>query len=745
MRRTNLTGGSTVDESIDIGAISKSLTPVKAEDKTSGDESKPVVKNLRDAKHGELVKTEDGDYGIVIDTQEEFNKKYHDESMDRLFSLGLDNDPLFDAIAIKTQPTENVYEAICAKFGPNSENARRFRETKEEFAKYTYGPEGLVSVDDPRAAEYKYKIDLIRSGKVRLPTVSEYDEQLKALKAEKARRNESMENNNQTNDNPNTPIEEVVPPQRMVVVDPKANVSGVQPIRRTPEPPPKPAQPQRVLGAEPIQRQHLADAMPHNDNTPQQPVTPQPQPQVEPYNAQYRTTTVQPMQQRQQPSEEPPRTVQQPDVQTTPTVPQQPQAPTQRIPEPPRPQQRQPEAPQPINLARAMAEQELNKKTPPPPVVEQKPALDVAPENVTFEVPEESVPIFYDTLPEETKHKVEASKVVRINAVSLKDVPTATRRITSVDQYRSAIPRAITGNLVQKVLINSGYIVTMKGATSLEMATIAYQQEIERPDWPKEIQFCYDHLVDTSIGKMTYSRFLQETSSLDVPTMLAAIYQASEPDIKSLTVKCGNPTCRQDEEIEFVVPNIWDDSDFDEETINYFNDVVAAQTDVDKAIEVHQRAPVMQINYLKFGDTYFSVKQTDCQMAMNYYPIAPDLATNFNQLVAVLSAFIKDVRVVDTTSERALASPEGKIVYISEQLEVICNTIVERLDNDEDQGAFSDFILRKLPELKQYKFTMRPARGDAFVCPKCGDRRESMPIMIDQMIFFKAQSAVMPR
>ena len=657
MRRSTLLTTSTkagmrTDDDLDIDAIEREMGTT---------DSKPTT--LREASHCQIVKLEDGTSGWVIDMDAVAKEKMLRSGMDSIMKLASDDDPLFDAFAIDTSRKVDAMTALLNS-GSRNYTAGELAELQRQFSRYTYGPGGLLPADDPKAAIYRHKMELLHSGKVRLPTVKEYEEQLKELNESRKEGND-MNNTNQNQPPqavnrpvvtpPQTPPVQaapVQPVQRERTIDPNANVVGVQPIAVS-QPNPKPEQPQPAVS-----------------NIP----------------------TVQQVSEMDQ------------------AVEQKPKAPVTPI--------------QPINIAKAQAVAAVEKPAPEP-----EPEAPTAEPGIVIQIPAEETATFMNTLPQELKEKVNSTATLEVQSVVLENVPVATRTIDTITDFKNLLPKKVVGDLVEKVLINSGYIATVDGASSLDMATIAYDPSTEVADWPKMIQFAYDHLVNTSIGHLTFPKFVKETSAQDIPVLIAAIYQASEPDVKKMMVQCGNPRCKDTHEIAFSVSNMWDTSEFDDETIAYFNEIIAARDNIFQAREVHNRAPVMRVDYLQFDDMYFGVKHTDAETAATYFPAAQQLALTYNQAVTIYVAFIKEVRIVNESTTYSSSSPE-----------VICQALFN-ISNDNGQVAIRNFITNNVKEYKNYRFRMKPLDGKgAYVCEKCGHVDESISINPETLVFRKASA-----
>ena len=460
--------------------VAKAQQMEKDQAKTQKVKNKVVVTNVQSYEHGGYVTTDDGSGAIVIDNDHELRKmQENDVTGKTLLNLIHHNGLIVDANAYVPDYGDNAPENYdpgveYINNNPYDQKAMDMKKIKQQFASLTYGPEGLVNVNDPKGKLVTEALEKLRSGEIVLPSPEEYKEQKRIAKEKREKNNSvTVKRNQSSNDRPielndtkQKEIEELVMPsvpENAVMKKGVLEQLNEMNLRGT-----KPSVPVTVK----------------HTKQPEGVPTPNPIEHTEP-------------------------------IKNTP------------------PQQKAP-----INLAEMEEivnnnEVSTEQATPTP---EEK--SDVA----VFNVPEGQVSDFMKTLPMETFNKVASSKVIQVNEVELKDVPTASRRITSIAEYRRLSQHRAnnkTVEITERVLVNSGFVVTLKAATSLEMATIFKNPMSEEVDWEKSYRFCYEHTVDTSIGRLSFNEYVMKVSPSDIETVLNGIYELSETFERNISVSCG--------------------------------------------------------------------------------------------------------------------------------------------------------------------------------------------------------------
>ena len=109
--------------------------------------------------------------GWVIDMDAVAKEKMLRSGMDSIMKLASDDDPLFDAFAIDTSRKVDAMTALLNS-GSRNYTAGELAELQRQFSRYTYGPGGLLPVDDPKAISRSIA-SMSKSSSVRIPAFVE--------------------------------------------------------------------------------------------------------------------------------------------------------------------------------------------------------------------------------------------------------------------------------------------------------------------------------------------------------------------------------------------------------------------------------------------------------------------------------------------------------------------------------------------------------------------------------------------
>lgn len=387
----------------------------------------------------------------------------------------------------------------------------------------------------------------------------------------------------------------------------------------------------------------------------------------------------------------------------------------------------------PINLA-AM-EEELDAE-----VQESvKPATEeVKPEEVvTINVPEGEAETVIENLPIETYDKVVKAKVVKVNEVELKDVPTKTTRITDIAKYRMLSkrrPSTNTAEITERVLINSGFVITLKAATSLEMATIFTSPTSNDVDWEKEYTFCYEHTVGTSLGKLSYNEFVAKVSPSDIETILYGIYEISETDTRKVSIICGTTDggCGSSYEVEAVINKLPNYDSLNAESKERIKKIIEAKNSPDESKRMVNESPTTLVKYVKCGDDrVVTLRATTGNMMIERIERINDVASTHGAVIALLLLYVESIKI--TIQEREDTEPT---TFLIDTPDLLCEELT-RLTDDELK-FIKDIITDDLVEYPTITYSIKgPCR-----CPHCGNEKAEIPCSISDLVFQKTQSVL---
>lgn len=394
-----------------------------------------------------------------------------------------------------------------------------------------------------------------------------------------------------------------------------------------------------------------------------------------------------------------------------------------------------PKSPTVFNLAEA--EEEVNEVSETVPETESTDEEIKPNEVVHIDVPAGEVNNFMETLPLETYDKVVKSKVIKVNEVELKDIPTATTRVTNIADYKRLTkrrPRTKMAEVTERVLINSGFVITVKGATSLEMATIFTNPNTNDVDWEKEYNFCYEHTVGTSIGKLSYNEFLAKVDPTDIETILAGIYEISETDTRNISIICGTNDggCGESYEVEVKISDLPNFDDVTNEMKERIKKIVDAKNSVDDTKRIVEDSPTSIVKVVKLGeDRFVKLRTTTGNMMIERIDRIDDISQVYGALIAVLVLYVESITV--QVQERPDVEPR---TYLLDTTELICEELLQL--NDEELQCVKDIITNELPQYRPITYSIKgPCK-----CPHCGNVKNSIPCSISDLVFQKAQSVL---
>lgn len=392
----------------------------------------------------------------------------------------------------------------------------------------------------------------------------------------------------------------------------------------------------------------------------------------------------------------------------------------------------------PFNLA--MAETELEDQIEQEGVSvpeENAPEVIKPSEVVTINVPAGEADTVMEHLPLESYEKIERAKVIKVNEVELKNVPTATTRITDLASYKRLSkrrPNIKTAEITERVLINSGFVVTLKGATSLEMATIFTSPTSTDIDWEKEYIFCYEHTVGTSIGKLSYNEFIVRVSPKDIETILDGIYEISETDTRKISIRCGTNDggCGESYDVDCVIADLPDIDNVNKETSDRIKEIVNAKGSVDESKLIADKSPSSIVKHIQCGDRIINIRATTGSMMIERIDMLDSLSEKYGAIVAFFLLYVESITVTLVSEIESIPDKS----YLLDTLDLICQEILTL--NDEELECVKNVITDGIPEYDTITYSIKgPCR-----CPNCGNVKDKIPCSISDLVFQKAQSVL---
>lgn len=357
--------------------------------------------------------------------------------------------------------------------------------------------------------------------------------------------------------------------------------------------------------------------------------------------------------------------------------------------------------------------------------------------NIQVNVPSGNAHDFIKNLTPEIKEKItDTTSSVVVNEVTYSDIPTATR-VINAREYKKIAPIDYNPDTIERVLINSGYIGYFKGAGALEKINaigMRYDEEGNSyPDIKTQAEFIYRHLTDTSIGKLSFQQFIENTAFYDMSSCIHAILRAGDVDDSTLSIQCNNPKHENGIfDVPYKLSTISHHEHFREKTNAYIDEIIRSRTVLEKAMEVHNRAPIMIQKCAKFN-----MRNEDVTMVFG----CPNIAHMINYISdyeELNNQYGKNITMFIANIDRLFSKFIPKGATEPETYEVYDNFIVaDKISSltDEQINAFSQLIGKYMEEfvLDTPKYIIK----GTFYCPDCNSAITDPEIDMGSIVFQK--------
>lgn len=209
---------------------------------------------------------------------------------------------------------------------------------------------------------------------------------------------------------------------------------------------------------------------------------------------------------------------------------------------------------------------------------------------------------------EEERAKLQEVKVIKLEEVEKREIPVfKTKKPNRKKSVKQILEKTISPYTTKIVASNSGFTATMSACSAYELIELLTADELYdaaaeglRAKW----QIIYNHVIDTSIGKMSFDTFLRNVSNLDfdmfIYGILASTYGSKEQTMEITCFRHCGPFDKNGEatnfthEYNFFIKELLRPERFSERIAELFKGVVDNSTTKDGAIAYRdEHAPVL--------------------------------------------------------------------------------------------------------------------------------------------------------
>lgn len=330
----------------------------------------------------------------------------------------------------------------------------------------------------------------------------------------------------------------------------------------------------------------------------------------------------------------------------------------------------------------------------------------------------------------EERQKLEKVKKIKVTEIETLDLATITTKKPKKKELTKIIQKAKnTIKTTSIVLPASGYTAVIRGCSAYELLELVRDGKNPLQDNEAKWNLIYSKLESTSIGMFKdFDDFLRHTSTLDYSTFIYGILCATYPDESNddvIPLTCQN--CKQEFDHKYTIKSLIRAELMDDELREQVANVIDSSYTLTTAVECHENSPVNQVKRYKLPQSEIIVDLAVQSVHDFIYQSVKKLSnkkdSKYSQ-ASILSTAVQTFYIPDADgSYFEIDDPE-------EVTEVIYNL------NDTDIKVLN-VKMQDLLTNKQLEFGLMD-----MTCPHCQSYIESLPMNLEQILFYKYQKAL---
>lgn len=345
---------------------------------------------------------------------------------------------------------------------------------------------------------------------------------------------------------------------------------------------------------------------------------------------------------------------------------------------------------------------------------------------------------------EEERAKLEEVKVIKLQEVEKREIPVFKTKKVKSKSVKQILAKTIAPYTTKIVAVNSGFTATMSACSAYELIELLTAEELydtASSGLEAKWQIIYNHIVETSIGKMSFDTFLHNVSSLDfemfIYGILASTYGAKEQTMEITCFRQCGPFDKQGKptnfthDYSFYVKELIRPERFSEKLSELFKGVVDnATTKEDSNRYRDENAPVLVTKNI-FDETtgmWFQLQIPSVHSVITkIYPTLERYDKNKDKIKAQLGIMASNIRRVLVPD---LEANDGSFYELTEM-----NEIIECLYSLPKTSL--EIVSSKIEELADglsMEFGFMNVR-----CTNCNHVTPFVPVNLSDMLFILAE------
>lgn len=329
---------------------------------------------------------------------------------------------------------------------------------------------------------------------------------------------------------------------------------------------------------------------------------------------------------------------------------------------------------------------------------------------------------------DDEREKLEKARRIRVEEVETLSISTLkTKKAKKQEDFNRVLKKKADFNSTNIVLPISGYTATISGCSAYELISLIEPVD-NNPLMKTQNKWSVIHskIESTSIGKMDFDTFLQNTAANDYDTFIYGILCSTYPDDDSLELSCEK--CKKIFKHQYSVRSLIRVEKMSEELQNTVMKIVDASAFENTAKQAHAEAPISMVKRIKLPMSEIIVDI----YVQSAYDLIKKRATDLSELkeekyqaAAILSTLIRSAYVYDESDDTYFELDDSielaKMVYSLSEVDVM---VINRIADDMLTGKSIEFGLMDIN------------------CPHCGAHTDTIEIGLDDLLFQRYRQAI---
>lgn len=328
---------------------------------------------------------------------------------------------------------------------------------------------------------------------------------------------------------------------------------------------------------------------------------------------------------------------------------------------------------------------------------------------------------------DEEREKLERVKKIKVEEVETLELSTIRTKKPKKKNLNKILQK--TKNTLKTtniVLPASGYTAVIRGCSAYELLELYRDGKNPLVDNETKWSLIYSKIESTSIGKFKdFNDFLEHTSTLDYNVFVYGILCATYPDDDNIPLTCQK--CNKEFDHHYTIKSLIRAEAMDPEFQELVTSTIDASHLLPEALAHHDNSPLNTLSRYRLPQSEIIVDLHIQSVHDFIYQSVKKLSDKKDSKYAQASVLSTVVRAFYIEDE------DGEYYEITEPEEV--TEVIYNL-NDVDIKVLN-VKMQDLLANKQFDFGLMD-----MTCPHCSNYVDTLPMNVEQILFFKYQKAL---